>query len=66
MLADNFDYFNLLELNNNYENNRLEFEMKVNNMLHIDLLYKNYYDEITKENMKFVSFINKYVFIFQH
>jgi hypothetical protein len=60
MLADNFDYFNLLELNNNYENNRLEFEMKVNDMLYIDLLYKNYYDEITKENMEFVSFINKY------
>ena len=60
MLAYNLDYFNLLKLKDHYEKNRLEFEIKVNDILYIDLLYKNYYDELTKENIEFVSFINKY------
>ena len=42
MLADNLDYFNLLKLKDHHEKNRLEFEIKVNDMLYIDLLYKNY------------------------
>lgn len=54
-MLENHDYFNLLELKEQYNKNVLNFELNTNNMLYSELLCKNHYNELDKENMEFLS-----------